>query len=386
MRNNPRIAGIAALAGACLIAAAGSHTRAQDAAAQPATSTTTAAPAPARPAPPADPQIESFKSLISGSWKASGKDVISGEDAEFWMHIAPVAIEGMDHTLYVEQSRADDPGVPHRQTIFQVYRNRGKVRMRTFEGRLEGFKPALGGGPFSQLWMVPDLFPAIDASDLIATLDLEFTPSTAGFDGKTPHPYPTALGGAVEMTSEMKLSKDRMVTTDKGFGPDGSEVWSSSGGSASSDSLTWERADPGFSVQRLDTGVVVITLDAAADGVQPVDGDTLAIDYYVWLGDGTMVDSSQKSGRLMQVPVPFAEGRLIKGFIAGLEGMNEGAVRRFIVPADQGYGPNPRGPIPGGSTLYFLVKIDTVQKPEPVVEDPAEAPEEGGAEPGTDAR
>lgn len=333
----------------------------------------TAHTAPAVSSPISPEQLESFRSMLVGSWRTGGRDPATGEATGMWMHIAPVSVEGVENALYVEQCRGGEPSLPFRQAIFQPYLNRGKLRLRTIAFRAR----SVDGGPWALAWLVPEQFPQIDANDLIATLDLEFTPIAGGFEGRTPYPYPNADSGAVEMTSQMRVTKDRLVTCDAGYGPDGAVVWGSAGGLASADAMTWQHADPGFKVQKDDDGLVIITIDRPADGAQPVDGDTLFLDYAVWLADGTLVDSSRKNGRLMPVPYPIQEGRLMEGFVRGIAGVTEGSVLRLIVPPALGYGENPRGPIPGNSTLYFRVEVNTLQKPAP-----AEVEPDAGGQPG----
>ena len=325
--------------------------------------------APARAESIGPEQVESLTAMLAGSWKTEGA-AGDADNAGLWMHITPVNIEGLANAMYVEQARADDPGTPYRQAVFQAYLNRGKLRLRTLDMRVSVDE----GGPWALAWLAPESFPAIDPDGLIATLDLEFKASGDGFEGRTPHPYPNADAGAVEMTSEMKIAKDALVTSDKGYGPDGAVVW----GGSTGDSLTWRRADPGFKVKRDDDGLIIITVSEAADGAVPVDGDTIFVDYSLWLADGTPVDSSAKAGRLMPVPVPMTGARLIAGYIRGLEGASEGTVRRLIIPPALGYGEAARGPMPANSVLYFRVEIAAVQKP--VVAEPEDgaAPAGGG--------
>lgn len=365
----------------CLLAGLAGSLAVASACAEKGGSTGKAEPAPAAPivaAPAPEPaatpeQVESLKTMLTGSWKTTGTDPATGNPADYWMHIVPVTVEGVDNALYVEQARGDAPSVPYRQAVFQPYINRGKLRLRTIEFR----SVVQDGGPWALAWLVPDLFPKIDAKNLIATLDLEFKPTAGGFDGKTPYPYPNADRGAVEMTSALSVSKDQLVSHDEGFGSDGSLAW------GVAESLTWQRADPGFKVQRDDDGLVIITIKDPVEGAQPVDGDTMFLDYTLWLADGTMVDSSRKSGRLMPVQIPVQEGRLMPGFIRGFAGVHEGTLRRLIIPPSLGYGENPRGPIPGNSTLYFRVEVNSVQKPAPAEPEPApgDQPPQGGDQP-----
>jgi FKBP-type peptidyl-prolyl cis-trans isomerase len=84
-------------------------------------------------------------------------------------------------------------------------------------------------------------------------------------------------------------------------------------------------------------------------------GDTVSVDYTGTLMDGTKFDSSYDRG----VPISFklGMGQVIKGWEVGIEGMKVGGTRKLTIPPEFGYGNNPVGPIPAGSTLQFEVKL-----------------------------
>lgn len=77
--------------------------------------------------------------------------------------------------------------------------------------------------------------------------------------------------------------------------------------------------------------------------------------YTGWLTNGTVFDSSKKTGRpLDQYPL----SQLIQGWQRGVPGMKVGGVRRLLIPSDLGYGPRGSPPtIPGGATLVFEMEL-----------------------------
>jgi peptidylprolyl isomerase len=73
--------------------------------------------------------------------------------------------------------------------------------------------------------------------------------------------------------------------------------------------------------------------------------------------DGTPFDSSWSNG---DEPVRFPLDGVVPGFAQGIEGMQPGGRRVMVIPPALGYGDEARGPIPGGSTLVFVVDLVSV--------------------------
>lgn len=90
-------------------------------------------------------------------------------------------------------------------------------------------------------------------------------------------------------------------------------------------------------------------------GTTLANGTQFHADYTGYLTNGTVFDSSAKSGVLSG---SVGTG-LITGFSAGLVGMKVGGVRRIDIPASQAYGANPPNGsgIPANAELVFEVTL-----------------------------
>ncbi len=120
----------------------------------------------------------------------------------------------------------------------------------------------------------------------------------------------------------------------------------------------------------VDTGSVVNTATATGTAptslvVQPLiqgtgakvaSGQTVVVNYSVWLWDGTKFDSSWDRGATFPVQ-NIGQAQVIDGWNQGLVGQTVGSQVLLVVPPSLGYGATAQGSIPANSTLVFVVDI-----------------------------
>jgi FKBP-type peptidyl-prolyl cis-trans isomerase len=92
-------------------------------------------------------------------------------------------------------------------------------------------------------------------------------------------------------------------------------------------------------------------------GATAVAGDTLTVHY-----TGTFTNGQQFDSSVGRSPFTFrlGVGGVIAGWDQGLVGMRVGGRRRLIIPPSLGYGSQGSGPIPGNSTLVFVVDLISI--------------------------
>jgi FKBP-type peptidyl-prolyl cis-trans isomerase/CpeT/CpcT family (DUF1001) len=360
-----RLMNTAVIAG---IALASSALAAQDA-------TDPAAAGPAMPPPPVavDDGIEAVKSALIGSWKTTSTEYNADADetgGTMWMSVSPINIAGLDNTLYVERAWDASKQHPFGQTILQVYRFKGDLRLRSLEFRLGAARSNI----FAGLWAVPEAMPPLNANELIATLDYVVERTTTGFDAQTPYPYPTATSGACQLLSEFSINGDIMTSLDKGIATDGSVAWSSNDGSG----YAWERAEMDIRVTKGEDGFVMIEY-AGWDSPEATAGDQAFLDHVGQTEKGVVFWSAAQNRTLAQLTLPLADTP-IEGLTRTLKDIRRGTARRTVVPPALGYGEIQTGQIPPNSTLYFMIDCvdyeegELPQEPDPdaVPGDPAD--------------
>lgn len=307
-------------------------------------------------------EIAQAAASFKGAWQTTQAIAETGGEGggsvKMLMTIHPAPIAGVPDAFYVEQYRADAPARPFRQSVMQLYRFKNALRLRTYEILGDETRK----GVLIGMGLVPEAFPELGRDDLIATLDLDLALSSDGFTGKTPYPYPTGVGGAVEMTSEIALIGDSMRTADRGFAPDGSVAWGAGGDT----SYTWTRTKPWATVDRRDGGLILIDLHRP-EGDHPVDGGRVYVHYTGWTVDGNKFDSSRDRGQPWPLTWPVSEMRVIEGWKMGFDGIMQGTVRKLVIPAALAYGERgvPRSGIGPDATLYFDAEVIAVQAPPP---------------------
>ncbi len=94
-------------------------------------------------------------------------------------------------------------------------------------------------------------------------------------------------------------------------------------------------------------------------GVKPGKTDTVTVDYTGTLINGTVFDSTQKTGK----PATFQVSQVIPGWTEALQLMPAGSTWEIYVPSNLAYGPRSvGGPIGPNETLIFKIHLISVKK------------------------
>ena len=118
-------------------------------------------------------------------------------------------------------------------------------------------------------------------------------------------------------------------------------------------SLALASLKPSDGWQSLDRGLRWRRIAGDGSGKHPVVTDTVTLHYAGRLTDGTEFDSSYARGE----PATFPLGDLIEAWQLAVPQMGVGDTIELAVPAELGYGPRGKGPIPGGATLLFKIEL-----------------------------
>lgn len=305
--------------------------------------------------------IDQIASQLTGTWKTTKPyksktlDDESTVDVHMMLSLAPISIEGMDNVMYVESVLSDAPAQPFRQSVFQLYDYKGKVRLRTYTIAVN--EDTLG--VIAGLTAAPDLFSAVTSEDLIPTLDIELEPSSSGFSGSTPYPYPTNKNGAVEMTSSVTFDGSALMVTDRGYDAQGDIVW----GQGDDATYAFEKSDPYAVLNELDNGMVMVEYPSTMSDTMVSEGDKMFMHYSGYLTNGMKFDASYDRGEPYGFIYPPGRNA-IEGWGIGMDGMTLGQHRKLIIPSELGYMErgNPRARIPGGSTLVFNIYLANLEQ------------------------
>jgi FKBP-type peptidyl-prolyl cis-trans isomerase len=95
-------------------------------------------------------------------------------------------------------------------------------------------------------------------------------------------------------------------------------------------------------------------------GKEAKTGDTVKVDYTGSLPDGTVFDKSSADNSGKPVSLTLAAGKVIEGFVEGLNDMRVGGTRELVIPAALAYGCEAVSSIPANSTLIFTVNLVSV--------------------------
>jgi len=98
-------------------------------------------------------------------------------------------------------------------------------------------------------------------------------------------------------------------------------------------------------------------------GAQAVAGNTVTVQYGLWLYSDTAADHKGTQLQPGQFSFVLGANQVIKGFDMGVTGMNVGGTRRVIVPPSLAYGSSgdSGGTIPPNAALVFDIALVAVQ-------------------------
>ncbi len=130
----------------------------------------------------------------------------------------------------------------------------------------------------------------------------------------------------------------------------------------------------GIEAQSTEEGLYYV-ITQEGNGEQPVNGNTVVVNYTGQLLDGTMFDSSieedakaggvYREGRNYGTPFDFllGQGRVIKGWDIGIALLSKGAKATLYIPSALGYGARGAGAnIPPNSVLMFDVELVDIKE------------------------
>jgi len=94
---------------------------------------------------------------------------------------------------------------------------------------------------------------------------------------------------------------------------------------------------------------------ALGEGVPAMAGDSVQVDYTLWLTNGTKVQSTLDSG----TPFEFLTGQnpphVIPGFDEGVIGMLPGGTRQLVIPSQLAWGSAGQAPIQPNANVVFQI-------------------------------
>lgn len=114
--------------------------------------------------------------------------------------------------------------------------------------------------------------------------------------------------------------------------------------------LAERAAQPGW--QSLDGGLLWRRTAGDGSGAHPAVTDVVTVHYTGTFVDGSTFDTSEGGE-----PVTFPLGKLIPAWKLAIPQMAIGDTIEIAAPASLAYGVKGKGPIPGGATLLFTVRL-----------------------------
>lgn len=169
----------------------------------------------------ADTELNELFALMQGSFNSEAQAKVDSSYYNISLHMYPIWKDKGNY-LYVEQALNSMQNRPYRQRVYKVTRLNDSL-----------FSSAIYTIPADSLWIgkwkTPEDFNSIQPEDLVERDGCEVILKRMGknhYKGTTGvKTCKSSLRGASYATSEVEISKGKILSWDRGFDADGNHVW-----------------------------------------------------------------------------------------------------------------------------------------------------------------
>ena len=115
-----------------------------------------------------------------------------------------------------------------------------------------------------------------------------------------------------------------------------------------------------WEMQETENGVRYVVLEPGSGPTAWYDDEVL-VHYYLWLTDGTLIDSSRPEGVVSPFEFTVGEGRVMAGWEEIIQEMNVGSRVLAVIPWELGYGRQGGRGVPGRTDLVFYIRLLSIR-------------------------
>lgn len=178
---------------------------------------------PAVAVPSLSQQVDQVAQYLIGVMDTSEQAAKNNDVSNVTMTTCKVKVEGSTDAIYLYQEQAIEPKLdqPYRQRFLQLSPNSQSQTVRSLS-----FRP-VDSKKWTNFCNQPESVRVVQARDLGTPFCSVFLKQSGdGFVGRTPiDGCPANVRGAVRITNQITLRRDRMETWDRGFDSNRKQVW-----------------------------------------------------------------------------------------------------------------------------------------------------------------
>lgn len=115
-----------------------------------------------------------------------------------------------------------------------------------------------------------------------------------------------------------------------------------------------------WEMEETDGGVRYVVLQPGSGSTAWYD-DEVRVHYYVWLTDGTLVDSSRPEGVVSPLEFTVGKGRVMKGWEEVIQEMKVGSRVLAVIPWELAYGRRGGRGVPGRTDLVSYIRLLSIR-------------------------